>query len=58
MDLNQLFARHQISLMRTRAAESPEARHAHAGLTRGYAARIATLQADTGATSPLAGRTA
>lgn len=58
MDLNHLLARHQISLMRARAAASPEARHAHAGLTRGYATRIAALQSRSGATSPLAGRAA
>jgi hypothetical protein len=46
MDLNQLLYRQQVSLMRADAAASPEARHSHRGLARGYAERIRALQAD------------
>ncbi|WBH17885.1 hypothetical protein [Sphingomonas radiodurans] len=53
MDLNHLFARHQMSLVNAEQAATAEARHAHAGLMHGYAARIATLQSDSGATSPM-----
>jgi len=54
MDLNYLLARHQISLMRAAEAPSCEARHAHRGLARGYAARIRELQDRLGgALSPL-----
>jgi hypothetical protein len=49
MDLNELFYRHQISVVRAAEAASPEARHAHRGLVSGYAARIATMQVDAGA---------
>lgn len=41
MDLNYLLHRHQVSLMRADSAASPEARHAHRGLARTYAALIA-----------------
>lgn len=41
MDINYLLAREQISIMRANAAGSPEARLAHAGLARGYGARLA-----------------
>ena len=44
MDLNQLLYRQQVSLMRADAAASPEARHAHQGLARGYGDRIRLLQ--------------
>lgn len=53
MDLNHLLHRHQISLMRASAAASPEARHAHRGLAKGYAARIRTLSLDLGARHPV-----
>ncbi len=43
MDLNYLLHRHQVSLMRSNAAGSPEARHAHNGLVRGYAHQIREL---------------
>ncbi|WP_413062275.1 hypothetical protein ACLN6N_16290 (plasmid) [Sphingomonas carotinifaciens] len=43
MDLNYLLHRHQVSLMRSNAAGSPEARHAHNGLVRGYAYQISEL---------------
>ena len=35
MALNYLLHRHQVSLMRSTAAVSPEARAAHRGLARG-----------------------
>lgn len=40
MDTNYILSREQISLMRAKAAPSPEARCAHAGLARGYAAML------------------
>lgn len=41
MDINYLLAREQISLLRATHADTPEARHAHAGLARGYGERLA-----------------
>lgn len=41
MDTNYLLAREQVSLMRAKEAKSVEARHAHAGLARGYHAILA-----------------
>lgn len=49
MDLNYLFHRHQVSLMREDAAAGPEARLAHRGLVSGYAAQIRSFQTDVGA---------
>lgn len=40
MDLNYLYSRHQISLIQARAATCAEARAAHMGLAKLYAARI------------------
>jgi len=40
MDLNYLYQRHQISLMRADAALSTGARVAHRGLAAGYARLI------------------
>ncbi len=40
MDLNYLYSRHQISLINAKAATSAEARLAHLGLAKDYAARI------------------
>ena len=40
MDLNDLFSRHQISLMNARAATTREARSAHQRLAALYAERI------------------
>ena len=40
MDINYLLMREQVSLMRARVAASIEARMAHEGLARGYAARL------------------
>jgi len=40
MDINYLLMREQISLMRARAARSVEARKAHEGLAKGYAAKL------------------
>jgi hypothetical protein len=54
MDLNYLFSRHQISLMRAAGAASAEARHAHRGFASHYAARIDKLQQTSGATFALA----
>lgn len=47
MDLNELFFRHQISLVRAADAAGVEARHAHRELANGYARRIAQAQAGT-----------
>lgn len=55
MDLNYLFSRHQLSLLRATSAATPEARCAHRGLADGYAARIGDLQRRAGAAAaPLA----
>lgn len=40
MDLNYLFYRQQMSLLRARTASSPESRAAHEGLARGYREKI------------------
>lgn len=40
MDLNYLFYRQQMSLLRARAASSPESRAAHEGLAKGYTEQI------------------
>lgn len=40
MDINYLLTREQVSIMRARAATGTEARLAHEGLARGYAARL------------------
>lgn len=37
MDLNYLYHRHQVSLMRAEAAACLDSRGAHLGLARGYA---------------------
>jgi hypothetical protein len=55
MDLNLLFHRHQVSIMRSAAAACPEARLAHRGLAVGYAERIALLQGESGVLSPFSG---
>lgn len=52
MDLNYLFHRHQISVMRAGVAATPAAALAHHGLARGYAGRIATSQQASGARAP------
>lgn len=44
MDLNELYFRHQISVVRAAAAANVEARAAHHGLASGYARRISDLQ--------------
>lgn len=49
MALNYLLHRHQISLMRSQASPSLEARASHRGLATRYAAQIRQLRADTGA---------
>jgi hypothetical protein len=53
MDLNYLLYRHQISLMRADSAASTEARHAHQGLARGYARRVAELREVLAARLPM-----
>ncbi|MCF8707740.1 hypothetical protein [Rhizorhapis sp. SPR117] len=40
MDLNYLFYRQQISLLRARSAANPESRAAHEGLAKGYTEQI------------------
>lgn len=40
MDVNYLFYRQQMSLLRARSASSPEGRAAHEGLARGYTEQI------------------
>ncbi|WP_294195707.1 hypothetical protein [uncultured Sphingomonas sp.] len=55
MDLNYLFHRQQVSLMMAAAASGIEARRAHGALARGYAARIARVQASGGVSFPLRG---
>lgn len=40
MDLNYLFYRQQMSLLRARSAANPESRAAHEGLARGYTEQI------------------
>lgn len=49
MDLNYLFHRHQVSLMRADAAICVESRHAHRALARSYADEIERIQRDAGA---------
>ena len=41
MDVNYLYCRQQMELMRAEQAACPEARAAHRGLAEGYARRIA-----------------
>jgi hypothetical protein len=40
MDINYLLMREQVSLMRAKSARSVEARKAHEGLARSYAAKL------------------
>lgn len=54
MDLNYILSRHQLSLVAAEAAAGSEARAAHRGLARGYAARIRRFQREVGATANLA----
>jgi hypothetical protein len=49
MDLNYLFHRQQVSLMRADAATCVASRHAHAALARGYGNEINRIQQDAGA---------
>ncbi len=48
VDLNYLYARHQIALMRADAASCIEARHSHRGLATGYALAIESRRAELG----------
>ena len=43
MDINYFLMREQVSLMRARAAGSVEARVAHEGLARAYAAKLGRI---------------
>ena len=54
MDLNQLFFRHQVSLMRAAAARSSKALAAHRKEAADYAGRICDLRAVMGATTIMA----
>lgn len=49
MDLNELFFRHQIALIRAAGAEDCGERHRFHGLADGIASRIGTLQDSLGA---------
>lgn len=49
MDLNYLFHRHQVSLMRADAAISVSTRSEHEGTARCYEDRIRSLQLALGA---------
>ena len=52
MDLNELYHRHQISVMRASSATTREARSSHNGLALGYAGRIAEHQLAAGVSTP------
>lgn len=52
MDLNYLFHRHQVSLMRAGAASCQSSRSSHRGLARGYAQRIRAMQDDLAVAAP------
>lgn len=55
MDLNELFFRHQIALMRAGSAGEQGEKHRHAAVANGFAARIGALQLRLGApAAPLA----
>lgn len=49
MDLNYLYSRHQISLIRACEAACASSRIAHTGLARGYASQIREMQQRFGA---------
>lgn len=51
MDLNDLYFRHQISLMRAKAAPDDRARGTHQGLADELAQRIGAWQQRAGATA-------
>ncbi|WP_186728888.1 hypothetical protein [Sphingomonas panacisoli] len=44
MDLNYLFHRHQVSIMRAEAATCASSRSSHNSLARAYAQRIRVMQ--------------
>jgi hypothetical protein len=44
MDLNDLYYRHQVSLMMADSAACEASRAAHSGLAEGYASRIDALK--------------
>lgn len=49
MDLNELFFRHQIALMREAGTDNRGERRRFRGIADGFAARIGTLQHSLGA---------
>lgn len=49
MDLNYLFSRHQLSLVRATCGPSRAARHSHRGLADAYGERIRDFQLGVGA---------
>ena len=49
MDLNYLFSRHQLSLVRATSAPCSGSRRAHRGLADGYGERIRAFQLGVGA---------
>lgn len=51
MDLNYLFSRHQVSLMRASAAPCLASRASHRAFAAGYADRIRELQLEYGVRS-------
>lgn len=53
VDLNDLLARHQTSLMRANAAACVPSRRAHEGMASAYAARVNALHEDFGASARL-----
>ena len=44
MDLNELYQRHQVSLINAKAAANVEARSSHMGLANLYALRINSMR--------------
>lgn len=51
MDLNRLYARHQISLIHASNARDPNTRAFHRFLSEGFGRRIAAFRADLAARS-------
>ena len=49
MDLNRLYARHQISLINASSARDPDARAFHRFLSDGFGRRIQAFRADLAA---------
>lgn len=51
-DLNYLYHRHQVSLVRADRASCSASRASHRGLATGYALRIERMRADEPGTGP------